>query len=53
MAENTDEKLIVLVSQYEVLFDIGHKFYYDTRRKENAWEEIAKQMEISGKKTDL
>ena len=47
MADNIDEKLISYVFQYEILYDIGHKYYYDTTRKENAWEEIAQHMECN------
>ena len=53
MADNIDEKLISLVFQYSILYDVSHKFYYDATRKENTWEDIAQQMKISGKKTPV
>ena len=52
MAVNIDEKLNS-VFNYEILYDLGHKYYYDTARKENAWEEIGQDVEISGKKTPI
>ena len=48
-----DEKLINSVFNYEILYDLGNQYYYDTARKENAWEEIAKNMGMSGKKTTI
>ena len=53
MAVNIDEKLINSVFNYEILYDLGHKYYYDTARKENASEEIGQEVEISGKKTPI
>ena len=53
MADNIDEKLINSVFTYEILYDLGNQYYYDTARKENAWEEIAKNVGMSGKKTTI
>ena len=53
MAVNIDEKLINSVFNYEILYDLGHKYYYDTAIKENASEEIGQDVEISGKKTPI
>ena len=30
MADNIDEKLINSVFNYEILYDLGNKYYYDT-----------------------
>ncbi|XP_050677817.1 uncharacterized protein LOC126978696 [Leptidea sinapis] len=42
-----DEKLIILVSKYECLFDITKPSYSDRIMKDNAWEEISKCLGIS------
>ena len=33
LADSIDEKLISFVFQYEILYDIGHKYYHDTTRR--------------------
>ena len=33
MADNIDEKLINSVFNYEILYDLGNQYYYDTARK--------------------
>ena len=50
MAVNIDEKLINSAFNYEILYDLGHII---TARKENVWEEIGRDVEISGKKTPI
>jgi hypothetical protein len=45
----SDEKLICEVQKYSYLYDIGHKYYYDSVMKENAWEEISETLNKQGK----
>ena len=53
MSANVDEKLIDCVRQYDILYNISHQHYYDTLRKENAWEEIAQTLNSQGKKVSV
>ena len=48
MSANFEEKLINCVYYYEIFYDISHQHYYDTVRKENAWEEIAQTLKLQG-----
>lgn len=43
-----EEKLIMLVSKYDEIFDLSHRYYMDQKRKENIWEEISEDMGVSG-----
>ena len=36
-----DEKLIVMVEQYNALYVLSHKDYYNMIMKESIWEEIS------------
>lgn len=45
----TDENLIVLVQKYPCLYDMESAEYSDQHRKENAWEEIGKIINLRGK----
>lgn len=44
-----DEKLIELVREYPVLYDLSHSKYMDTGFKNNIWARIAKEMKQDGK----
>lgn len=44
-----EEKLITLVQQYPVLFDSGHKDYYNITLKEHIWEEIGADLQEPGR----
>ena len=39
---------LLIACIYEILYDISHQHYYDTVRKENAWEEIAQTLKLQG-----
>lgn len=45
----TDEQLIELVKRYPVLYDMSLGIYRDHSVRNNAWEEIAEQMNTSSK----
>ncbi|KAK5647969.1 hypothetical protein RI129_002861 [Pyrocoelia pectoralis] len=47
MACSSDEALIEIVRRYEVLYNRKHTFYHDNRQKENAWEEISREIHCS------
>lgn len=44
-----EEKPITLVQQYPVLFDSGHKDYYNITLKEHIWEEIGAELQEPGR----
>lgn len=44
-----EENLITLVQQYPVLFDSGHKDYYNITFKVHIWEEIGADLQEPGK----
>ena len=44
----TDEKLIVIIDQYHVLYDFSHKDYNVTMQV-SIWEEISGHLNESGK----
>lgn len=43
------EKLIELVRDYTFLYDLSDRRYSDNQRKDNAWKEIAKQLQVQRK----
>lgn len=45
----TSDLLIDLIQNYEFLFNISHKEYKNSQKKEAAWLEIATVLKISGK----
>ena len=38
MANITDKKLIKLVAERSILFDLSNQLYYDQLRKDNVWD---------------
>lgn len=44
-----EERFIVEVEKYSLLYDPSSKFYKDPTKKDALWREIAKTMCISGK----
>lgn len=44
-----DEQFVHLVSQHAEIFDAKNKNYINTTKKEFIWQEIAKQLNKSGK----
>ena len=48
--DRQEDKLISLVLQYEILWDIVHHYYHGTACNKNEWEKIAHHMDIPGKK---
>ena len=44
-----DGKLINCVCEHEIIYTIGHQYYYDNIKKNDAWEELARLIEIQGK----
>lgn len=43
-----EEKLIIEVQNYPILFDTTHPHYKDTNRKDKAWGEIAEVLGVDG-----
>lgn len=43
-----DEVLIKKVREHEVLYNVGSSNYRDQRIRQTAWEEIGKELKISG-----
>lgn len=43
-----EELLIDTVREYPHLYDQASKYYHDSSRKENAWEEIGKILHCTG-----
>lgn len=39
-----DEQIIALVQNYQHLYDLSNKYYYDSVMKENVWLEISKNI---------
>ena len=46
---NIDGKVINYVCEYEIIYTIGHQHYYDNIKKDDAWEELARLIEMQGK----
>lgn len=44
-----DENLIKKVKEHEVLYNNGSHNYRDQHMRQTAWEEIGKELQISGK----
>lgn len=44
-----NEKLIELVSEYKFLYDMNDCKYSDSQRKNEAWQEIAEKLHVTGK----
>lgn len=40
--------LILLVEQYEELYNLQHPLYMNQQRRDNVWEEIGEQMNANG-----
>jgi hypothetical protein len=45
-----EEKLIVVVQEYECLYNLEHRDYDNNLIKENSWKEIAEELHTKGKK---
>ncbi len=43
-----EEKLIIEVQNYTILFDTSHPHYKDTNRKDKAWSRIAEVLGVDG-----
>lgn len=48
-----DELLIEKVRQHEVLFNVKSSSYMDQRMRQEAWEEIGQDLNITGKYTNV
>ena len=44
----SDDKLIALVSQYKVLFDMSNPRYIDHKYKLTVWKQIGKSLNMPG-----
>lgn len=44
-----DEKLIELVRNHTVLYDLSHKKYMDSNYKNIIWSDISKEIKLDGK----
>lgn len=44
-----DEKLIELVRNYPVLYDLSNPKYMDTNFKNNIWTKVGEEMKTTGK----
>jgi len=43
------EKLIELVRNYKLIYDLSDRKYSDNQRKKKAWRDIGKQLNVNGK----
>lgn len=44
-----EEKLICLVQKYKEIYDFSDNAYHNQQQKDNVWEEIAEELNKSGK----
>ena len=50
--EFDEESLIIEVEKYRVLYDVSHQRYYDSKMKDNAWQEISERLNTEGESID-
>ena len=43
------EKLIQLVKNYRILYDLSHENYKNVKKKDKIWDEIGKELNECGK----
>jgi len=47
--EETSVKLVQAVENFVYLYDYCHEYYANTKKKDAAWREISKKMDLSGR----
>jgi hypothetical protein len=47
--EETSVKLVQTVENFVYLYDYSHEYYANNNKKEAAWREVSKKMDLSGR----
>lgn len=50
MCTNADEKIIEMVRSHIELYDLSHPKYMDTAHKDNIWNSIGNEVNLTGKR---